>query len=110
VKKMPAITEKKSALSWLRKHPVVFLLSIVFASLLVMVIIAVYTGPPETIRSRPARREEDFTPEPAPVLAVAAPAAPVEVSRMSERLTDIVLVTAAVIASIVILKILKFIP
>jgi len=107
---MPAITQKKSALSWLRKHPIVFVLTIVFASVMVMVIIAVYTGPPQTIRSKPRRREEEFTPEPAPALAVAAPAVPFRASRLSERLTGAALVAAAVIASIIILKILKLIP
>ena len=110
---MSAIREKLSAFSFLRKHPVFFVIAMLAMFLLVLVLIAAYSSPPQTVsvdpRRRNSREDEDARLEP---VATAYPPAAAAVilpgmSRRAERIMGLFLAALGIALSIMILRIVK---
>lgn len=111
---MPAILTKTSVSPFLRKHPVFFVLAMLGMFLFVLVLIAAYSSPPQTIGVAPTRRKPSGSgPDPAPqavppaaVKAVAAAVIP-GMSKRAERIMGAILVVIGVAISLMVLRIVK---
>ena len=109
---MPAIRERVNAFSFLRKHPVFFVVAMLATCVLVLVLIAAYSSPPQTVAVDPKRRKPSGpfpVAEAAPVIGAVPAAAPALVipgiSRRTEGIICAILAVLGITLSVTILRI-----
>ncbi|MCL4474406.1 MAG: hypothetical protein M1539_06725 [Actinobacteria bacterium] len=108
---MPAIIENKNVFSFLRKHPVISIFALLSVFVFLLVLIAVYSSPPQTIRVDTRRKPQGFAPEPAFAPAAIAPAAMATIlpgmSKRAERIMGAVFVVIGVALSVLVLQVVR---
>ncbi len=109
---MPAIRKNMNIFSFLRNHPVISVFALLSIFVFLLVLIAVYSSPPQTIKVGSSRRKPaNAAPEPVFAPAAMAPAAMAVLlpgmSKRAERVMGAVFVAIGVALSVMVLRVVR---